>query len=407
MKKFQFKYPREVEIFMQTFYSRLSEKDKRGYAAAECCKLPRGGQKYICEILGCSPQVIITGMSDLKNNQLTDRIRRVGAGPKRIVDKTSGLNDIFLEIAAIRTAGDPMRDDIVWTDLSAELIVECLQMKGYTVSVYIVNQLLKNNKYVKRTAVKSLEPKVVEDRDAQFKKIEMLVKEYVSEGNPILSMDVKKKEQIGLFFRAGKLFCIEAQRVLDHDFPSEGTGVAIPHGLQDIMRNEAYISIGTSKDTSEFSCDSIENYWNNYGKVNYPHSKKILILADGGGSNSSRHYIFKEDLEALSNKLGIEIRIAHYPPYTSKYNPIEHRVFCHITRSCQGVVFKNIDIVNALVGRSKTNTGLKVFSRIVYKVYATGRKIATDFKENMRIIFDDYLGKWNYTATPATSSFDG
>lgn len=160
------------------------------------------------------------------------------------------------------------------------------------------------------------------------------------------------------------------------------------------------MTIGTSKDTSEFNCDCIQLWWNDFGKKNYPNATKILILSDGGGSNSSRHYIFKQELQDLSNEIGMTIRMAHYPPYTSKYNPIEHKVFCHITRACQGVIFKNIEIVNELIGRSKTKTGLKVYSRILDTIYETGKKIRDDFKEKMTIKFDDYLGKWNYVAVP-------
>jgi len=174
----------------------------------------------------------------------------------------------------------------------------------------------------------------------------------------------------------------------------------IPHGIYDLKRNEGYITLGTSKDTSEFCCDCIRDWWINYGKEYYPKANSILALADSGGSNSSRHYIFKEDLQRLVDEIGIEIRLAHYPPYTSKYNPIEHRLFCHITSACKGVVFSSIDVVKRFVDKAHTSTGLKVFSTIKDKVYAKGRKVNEKFKENMKIVFDEYLGKWNYTAIP-------
>lgn len=174
----------------------------------------------------------------------------------------------------------------------------------------------------------------------------------------------------------------------------------IPHGIYDIVRNEAYITIGTSKDTSELNCDCIKQWWENIGKIYYPNSIRVLILADGGGSNSSRHYIFKQDLQGLSNETELMVRMAHYPPYTSKYNPIEHRVFFHITRACQGVVFKSTELVNHLINKTKTSTGLKVFSNVVDKIYKTARKYASDFKENMTIKFDDFLGEWNYVVLP-------
>ncbi|HHB95196.1 MAG TPA: ISAzo13 family transposase, partial [Campylobacterales bacterium] len=168
----------------------------------------------------------------------------------------------------------------------------------------------------------------------------------------------------------------------------------------DKYQNIGYMTIGTSGDTSEFACESIRRWWINYGKIEYKGHNKLLLLCDGGGSNSSRHYIFKEDLQKLANELKIEIRIAHYPPYTSKYNPIEHRLFPHVTRALQGVVFSSVELVNNLVNQTKTESGLKVFSSILNKVFETGRKYSEGFKENMKIQFDDYLANWNYVAVP-------
>jgi len=208
---------------------------------------------------------------------------------------------------------------------------------------------------------------------------------------------------IGNFFRAGKLYTQERIRVHDHDFPSLAAGIAIPHGLYDVHQNIGYITLGTSHDTSEFACACIKNWWLTHGQVAYPQATAILLLCDWGGSNSARHYIFKQDLQHLADELGIEIRIAHYPPYTSKYNPIEHRLFPHLSRVCQGVVFKNIDLVKELMASARTKTGLKVFSSILAKPFATKRKVADGFKETMRIQFDDYLPQWNYTALPIAS----
>ena len=192
-------------------------------------------------------------------------------------------------------------------------------------------------------------------------------------------------------------------QVFDHDWPSLAQGVAIPHGLYDLNQNIGYVHIGTSHDTAEFACDSIRYWWNHYGCLQYPQASSILLLCDGGGSNSSRHYLFKQDLQALVNELGIEIRIAHYPPYTSKYNPIEHRLFPHLSRVCEGVIFESVEVVKELMGTAKTKTGLKVFTTILDKVYQTGRKVSQEFKSSMKIVFDSYLPKWNYTAKPQTA----
>lgn len=216
----------------------------------------------------------------------------------------------------------------------------------------------------------------------------------------MVSIDTKKKELIGNLFRKGRIYTTETIEVLDHDFVSLAEGVAVPHAIYDIEHNKAYVSIGTSRDTSEFACDSIRYWWNNYGKDLYPSANSILMLMDGGGSNSSRHYLFKQDLQAVADEIGIEIRVAHFPPYTSKWNPIEHRVFPHITRSLQGVVLTTHQLTKELIEKTTTKSGLNVVACIFNKVYETGRKVAIGFKESMRIVFDKYLSQWNYVAVP-------
>lgn len=216
----------------------------------------------------------------------------------------------------------------------------------------------------------------------------------------MVSVDTKKKEPIGNLFREGKIYTTQTQEVFDHDFPSLAEGVAIPHSIYDLVRNEAYVTIGTSRDTSEFACDSIRQWWYHYGKLYYPNASSILMLMDGGGSNSSRHYIFKQDLQALADEIGVEIRIAHYPPYTSKWNPIEHRVFPHMTRALQGVILTTHQLTKELIEKTTTKSGLKVVAYILNKVYETGRKVEAGFKDSMRIVFDDVLGLWNYVAVP-------
>lgn len=241
------------------------------------------------------------------------------------------------------------------------------------------------------------------NRNAQFERIAELRTLYEAKGNPVVSVDTKKKELIGNLFREGKIYTTETVEVFDHDFPSLAEGVAIPHAIYDIAHNEGYVIIGTSRDTSEFACDSIRYWWDNFGKAHYPNADSILMLMDGGGSNSSRHYIFKQDLQALADEIGIEIRIAHYPPHTSKWNPIEHRLFPHITRSLQGMVLTTHQLAKELIEKTTTKSGLKVFSSIFNRVYETGRKVAEGFKESMRIIFDDNLAPWNYVAIPETN----
>jgi len=188
--------------------------------------------------------------------------------------------------------------------------------------------------------------------------------------------------------------------VYDHDFPTLADGVVIPHGLYDLVQNIGYVVLGTSHDTSEFACDCLIHWWEHYGKQAYPQATSLLIICDGGGSNNARYYIFKEMLQRAARVIGREIRIAHYPPYTSKYNPIEHRLFPHLTRACQGVIFTSVELVRELMAKATTRTGLHVHVAILDTIYQIGKKVADDFKTTMRILFDDYLPLWNYVAPP-------
>src|SRR5271156_4862549 len=225
-------------------------------------------------------------------------------------------------------------------------------------------------------------------------------KKYLKAGLPVISIDTKKKEQLGDFYRDGRIDAQATIETNDHDFSSTGSGVGIPHGVYDVGRNRGFLHLNTSHDTSELACDSIAAWWDEHGRSEYPGAKKILVLCDGGGSNSATRYVFKEELQKLANRLGIEIRIAHYPPYCSKYNPIEHRLFPHVTRACRGVIFQTLETVRYYISKTETTTGLTIKVSILDKVYETGRKCAAGFKQTMRIVFDKILPKWNYTAVP-------
>jgi hypothetical protein len=313
------------------------------------------------------------------------------------------LEENFLRVLQDRTAGDPMRQEVRWTDLTYEQIAAHLAEAGTPVSVPVVKQLLRKHGYVTRKAQKSKAMGGHPDRNQQFENIARLKREYMVSDNPILSMDTKKKELIGNFYRAGHLLTQGVIATFDHDFPGAASGVIIPHGLYDVKRNDGHVNLGTSHDTGEFACDSIERWWEEKGRAQYPRATSILLLCDGGGSNSSSQYLFKEDLQRLVDRLGIEIRVAHYPPYTSKYNPIEHRLFPHLTRACQGVIFVSVELVKELMEKARTSTGLEVTVDILDEVYQTGRKYAEGFKEEMKIVFDEILPKWNYRAVPSKS----
>jgi hypothetical protein len=245
------------------------------------------------------------------------------------------------------------------------------------------------------------------DRNAQFENIARLKAGYLARGEPVLSIDTKKKELIGNFAREGQTHAqaqAQAQvQTLDNDFPSAGQGKLIPHGLYDLARNEGHMHLNTSTETSEFCCDSIAHWWTQHGSRHYPDAKRLLLLCDGGGSNASNRHVFKEGLQCLADRLGLEIRIAHYPPYCSKHNPIEHRLFAHVTRACQGVTFHTVEIARQFMAKAQTSTRLKVTAEVLGGVYVKGKKVAADFLANMRIVFDAHLPRWNYRAVPANS----
>ena len=312
------------------------------------------------------------------------------------------LAENLREIVRDHTAGDPMQEEVVWTYLSPPEIAEQLAARGTPVCADTVRDLLDELGFVQRKAQKRLAMGATPFRNEQFEKIARLKAKYLDSDNPIVSMDTKKKEHLGNFYRDGRLYATDVIETLDHDFPSAADGLIIPHGLFDFKRNLGHITLGFSHDTSQFACDSLSLWWQRYGQAAYPKAKSILLLCDGGGSNNARHYIFKEDLQRLVNRIDIPIRVAHYPPYCSKYNPIEHRLFPHVTRALSGVVLKTVELVKKLLRRTHTSTGLKVTVGILKQFYETQRAATDRFLEAFPIHFDDFLPEWNYVVRPAS-----
>lgn len=297
-----------------------------------------------------------------------------------------------------------MDEKVIWTNLTEDQLVERLANKGCKASKSVVRKLLKERNFKKRKAQKVKTMGISKDRGKQFINIARLHKRFEQSDNPIISVDTKKKEFIGDFFREGTLLTQKPIQVYDHDFGSFAEGVVIPHGILDIKLNQGFINIGTSKDTSEFACDAIEQWWLQKGQKNYPNATEILMLCDSGGSNNARYFVFKENLIKLANRIGIKIRVAHYPPYTSKYNPIEHRLFPFVTRACQGVIFRSVELVKQLMQKTSTKTGLSVIVNVIKKIYQTGKRATEGFKEtikqNPQIIFHNILPHLNYSALP-------
>ena len=237
-------------------------------------------------------------------------------------------------------------------------------------------------------------------RDEQFQHIGRLRKTFQAEGCPVLSIDTKKKELLGNFHRPGRAFTNGQVHVLDHDFATHGNGRMTPYGVYDVGRNEGFMWLSVGPDTSRLACDAIWRWWQRLGKRHYAAAKRMLLLCDCGGSNGYRHHVFKEELHLLAEDLGMSIRVAHYPPGCSKYNPIEHRMFCHVTRALRGLVLRTLDIAKQFIPRATTATGLRVVAETTQRIYANGLRASAEFIEKMPIRSHHFLPDLNYTAHP-------
>jgi Rhodopirellula transposase DDE domain len=400
---FQKTYSPDIEQLLRQYYQSLSEKDRRRFAALEAIKLGHGGIRYIAKVLACDPQTVKDGMRELQ--QLPDdpagsRVRKPGGGRKKTEVKQAALIQQGQDTIKDRIAGDPMRQDVVWTDLTPQEISTSLRDHAVCAGPRIVRRILDGLGVARRQMLKVLPGGDSPQREAQFRHLAHLIQALLAAGTPVLSMATKKKEDLGTLYRDGKVYGQQALKAFDHDFPSLARGVIIPHGIYDLGRNQGWIHVGLSRDTTAFACDSLRLLWHSDGRRLYANASAILLLCDGGGSNSCHKHLFKDDLPALVNDLEVPIRVAHYPAYCSKFNPIERRLFSHVTRACQGVLFDSLHTVMGLIQKTKTQQGLSVTVRVLDKLYEGGRTVSEAFKKHMPIVFDTVLPKWNYWAMP-------
>jgi len=383
-------------------FSALNEAQKRWFSAVKSLEIGYGGVSEVSRVTGLSRTTITQGCKELKESEKsrlsTSRVRNKGGGrAKSSVD--SKLTSVIETILEETSAGDPM-SRLKWTCKSTRAIATDLSKQGFDVSKTTVNQVLKDLGYSLQSNKKMLSGKNHPDRDSQFKHINRLVSRFSKNNDPVVSVDTKKKELVGNFHNKGQTWTKEAATVLDHDFPSYSEGKAIPYGSYDINRNEGFVNVGISSDTSEFAVNSIWQWWRHFGRKNYPKAEKLLICADGGGSNGSRTRAWKFFLQELSNKIGIPVTVAHYPPGTSKWNKIEHRMFSYISMNWKGHPLETYEAVVKLISATTTKSGLKIKAQLDKKKYKKGIKISDEELDEINLKFNKKFPQWNYTISP-------
>ena len=392
-----------AEVFSKTdltYIQQLDERQRRLYCATRAIQIGKHGVAAVCASIRIARNTVYKGIRELKHKTTLPKksVRASGGGRKPILEEHPEYLTLFDEIVQNRTAGLPQNDSVRWLDVSPTQIIQVFQEHDINISAYIVHEMIKLRGFKKRSFHKPQTLKEVENRDAQFKVVEATWASCASQGIPVLSIDTKKKEMLGNFKRAGKVFSQHELAALDHDFASFSNGTIVPHGIYDVERNVGYLTIGKSHDTAEFVCDNIARIWKDYLQWEYPDATAICILCDGGGSNSASHHIFKQELVKLAATLGLDIIIVHYPPYCSKYNPIEHRLFAHITRSWSGVPLLSAEYACMKANETTTSKGLVVIASINSKEYQTQRTLDESYESERlkRIVFDERLPKWNY-----------
>ena len=361
------------------YMSTPNERDRRWFLATKAADLKTQGLSYrkVSKIMGTSTHTLQNGRQDLLSGEGPGdgRIRRTGAGRKSVLPQHPEWTQAVVQIIEPHTAGLPQDENVVWISLSVTQIMNELSAIGYDISRYFVQQILDSLGLRERSFYKDLPMKDVKDRNEQFEQITAICEEASGVGLPIVSIDTKKKEMLGNFKREGKALSNGPLKSLDHDFSTFSDGQIVPHGIYDVTRNVGYMTLGISHDTSRFVCDNIARVWKQHLKWQYPDAHTLVILCDGGGSNSSAHRIVKQDLMDLANKLGIRLLVVHYPPYCSKFNPIEHRLFSQITRSWSGAPLMSLQNDAERAAMTTSKKGLKVHVHINSKTYDIKRLI--------------------------------
>lgn len=388
----------------------LTERSRRLFAANEARVLGYGGMSITQRATGIAISTIIRGIKELetldKGQQVVKRnqIRREGGGRKRKQEQP-GLLEALQQIVESSTVGDP-ESALLWTARSQRNLVDALAERGFEVSQSVMGRLLKAIGYSRQVNKKKVEGKQHPDRDAQFEHINEELRRQVIAGNPAISVDTKKKELIGDFRNDGAELRRkhDPEEVRTHDFKDKLLGKVSPYGVYDIEKNQAWVSVGISHDTAQFSVNTIRHWWNEMGQPLYPNASSLMITADGGGSNGYRLRLWKLELQKLANEIGIPISVCHYPPGTSKWNKIEHRLFSFITQNWRGKPLYSHHVIVNLISATRTRKGLSVRCRLDPTHYPKGRRVSNAELACVDLRPEPFHGEWNYSICPTTAS---
>lgn len=390
----------------------MTERARRLFAATEASALGRGGVALVSRATGLARNTINVGlreMSELEKGarpalELT-RSRRPGGGRKKTTDKDPTLVRDLRALVESTTRGDP-ESPLLWTARSLRHLVETLAKQGHETSPAMVARLLKDLGYSLQSNRKRLEGAQHPDRNAQFEHLHETMRQRLEAGEPVVSVDTKKKELVGDFKNAGKELRKKGdpEDVRVYDFIDPEQGRAVPYGVYDLKKNEAWVSVGLSHDTSEFAVQAVRTWWHEMGESAYPQAKSLLITADGGGSNGYRVRLWKFELQTLANELGFPITVCHLPPGTSKWNKIEHRLFSFITQNWRGKPLVTHQVIVSLIAATTTKAGLRVRAHVDQRTYAKGRRISDKQMAEVHLEPCHFHGEWNYTIHPTNSS---
>jgi transposase len=384
--------------------SHLSERGKRLWAASEAMTIGRGGDTLVSKATNISRVTISKARKEIEKGETTTesvRIREPGGGRKRLIDNSPDIiKELDLMIDPF-TRGDP-ESPLRWTCKSTYNLANALQIKGYKISQKSVHTLLQEMGYSMQANRKKMEGKQNPDRDAQFQFINNKVKAFQNQGYPVISVDAKKKENIGQYKNTGREWEKKGQPTVvnTYDFPDKEKGKACPYGVFDMTRNEGWVNVGISRDTAEFAVESIRRWWFGMGVFRYPDASSLFITADGGGSNGHRVRLWKREIQQLSNELGFTIQVCHFPPGTSKWNKIEHQMFSFVSKNWRGKPLDSVGTIINLISNTTTKNGLNIKAEVDKNEYEIGIKVSDEEMNKLNIERNTFHGEWNYKIKP-------